>query len=289
MHKLYLMSIYRISFKQLRQDNLRDIFAAFERAFEKFQIDVYLIGALARDTWFAEKGIRALGTKDVDFAVLIPDKHQFKELKDYLVIEEKFTETKNQFTLLDTKGYQIDLLPFGSLDIEGREIIDKEGHIHTNISGFQEVYDEATELVEFDGTFHFKVSSLAGIVVLKLIAWDDRPEIRSQDIRDISLIIKYYFKLEEELIYNHHNDLFEIEDYNLTTLAARVLGREMAAVLNRNTLLKQRILNILEVNSASIDQSIVAILFENQSGDTVEQQYQILQELRKGIEEYISS
>jgi len=88
---------------------------------------------------------------------------------------------------------------------------------------------------------------------------------------------------------NHHNDLFEIEDYNLTTLAARVLGREMAAVLNRNTLLKQRILNILEVNSASIDQSIVAILFENQSGDTVEQQYQILQELRKGIEEYISS
>ena len=161
--------------------------------------------------------------------------------------------------------------------------------IHTNISGFQEVYDEATELVEFDGTFHFKVSSLAGIVILKLTAWDDRPEIRSQDIRDISLIIKYYFKLEEELIYNHHNDLFEIENYNLTTLAARVLGREMAAVLKRDTLLKQRILNILELNSASIDQSIVAVLFENESGGTVEQQYQILQELRKGIEEYISS
>lgn len=107
------MSTYRISFKQLRQDNLKDIFAAFERAFEKFPIDVYLIGALARDTWFAEKGIRASGTKDVDFAVLIPDKHQFKELKDHLVTNEKFTETKNPFTLLDAKGYQIDLLPMG--------------------------------------------------------------------------------------------------------------------------------------------------------------------------------
>jgi len=220
------MSTYSISFKQLRQENLKDTFAAFERAFRKLHIEVYLIGALARDTWFAEKGIRALGTKDVDFAVMVPDKHKFNALKQYLVEEEKFTVTKNEFTLLDPKGYQIDLLPFGSLDIEGRQITDKQGRIHTNVSGFQDVYDAATALVAFDGEFYFRVSSLAGIVILKLIAWDDRPEIRSQDIRDISLIIQHYFKLEEELIYTHHNDLFDYEEYDLTMLAARCLGEK---------------------------------------------------------------
>jgi predicted nucleotidyltransferase len=281
------MSTYKISFKQLRQDNLKNTFASFEKAFQKLNIEVYLIGALARDTWFAEKGIRALGTKDIDFAVLIPDKYKFDELKNYLVKEEEFTETKNEFTLLDTKGYQIDLLPFGFLNIEGRKITDKEGRIHTNVSGFQEVYDEATEIVAFDGEFYFKVSSLAGIVVLKLIAWDDRPEMRSQDIRDISLIIQHYFQLEEDLIYNHHSDLFNNENYDLTMLAARALGREMASILNRNELLKQRILHILNINSASINKSIIAILFEKESGSTVAQQYEVLKELIKGIEEYI--
>lgn len=71
-------------------------------------------------------------------------------------------------------------------------------------------------------------------------------------------------------------------------LAARALGREMAAVLKPNTLLKQRILNILEENSTVIEQSIIAVLFENQSGDTVEHQYQVLHELREGIKEYTS-
>lgn len=282
------MSIYKISFKQLRQDNLIYTFPAFERAFKKMQIEVYLIGALARDTWFAEKGIRALGTKDIDFAVLVPDKNKFNELKDYLITVENFRETKNEYTLIDTKGYQVDLLPFGDLDIEGKKIIDSQGHVHTNVSGFKEVYEEATEVVVFDGKFHFKVSSLAGIVILKLIAWDDRPEMRSQDIKDISLIIQHYFKLEEELIFNNHSDLFDIEDYDLTRLAARALGREMSTVLNRNELLKQRILHILASNLGSINKSIVAILFENESGDTVTYQYEILKELLKGIEERTS-
>lgn len=79
---------------------------------------------------------------------------------------------------------------FGAIEIEGKRIIDKEGFFHTNISGFKEVYEEATEQVNFEEEYNFKVFTLAGIVILKLIAYDDRPEMRSNDIRDIAAIIR---------------------------------------------------------------------------------------------------
>jgi predicted nucleotidyltransferase len=50
--------------------------------------------------------------------------------------------------------------------------------IHTKISGLREVYEAAIEEVNFEGSYRFKVATLAGIVILKLISYDDRPEIR---------------------------------------------------------------------------------------------------------------
>ena len=84
------MNTSRINFKQLRQENLKSTFAAFEKAFSKLDIGFYLIGALARDTWFVDKGIRALGTKDIDLAVLVSDQLKYEALKKYLVQEEIF-------------------------------------------------------------------------------------------------------------------------------------------------------------------------------------------------------
>src|SRR5437867_1010522 len=110
---------YKISFKQLRQENLRGTFASFERALTAIDIDFYLIGAIARDTWFVQKGVRALGTKDVDFAVLISDKNKYLYLKKFLIEKEGFTpSTSNEYMLFDKKGNQIDLLPFGAIEIE---------------------------------------------------------------------------------------------------------------------------------------------------------------------------
>lgn len=88
------------------------------------------------------------------------------------------------------------------------------------LQGFQEVYEEATEKVSFESKYNIRVASLAGIVVLKLIAWDDRPEIRSDDIVDVAIIINHYFELEENLIYDQHVDLFTKDIYDLKILSA---------------------------------------------------------------------
>jgi len=279
---------YRISFKQLRQENLKDTFVSFERALVALDIDFYLIGAIARDIWFAQKGIRALGTKDVDLAVLISDKDKYFHLKNFLIDKEGFAaSTSNEYVLFDKKGNQIDLIPFGAIEIEGKKILDKEGLVHTHLSGFKEVYHAAIAEVKFENKFTFKVSSLAGIVLLKLIAFDDRPEMRTKDIQDIGLILKNYFDLETEVIYANHTDLFE-EESSLELVAARVLGREMRKILNQNPLLKERVFLILNENIQSQETSTIGRLLINTfKFDSIEQAVKIIEEMIKGIKDPI--
>ncbi len=277
---------YKISFKALRQEGAKDVFASLNRALKVLEIDFYLIGALARDTWFAQKGIRALGTKDIDFAVLVSDESKYQSLRHFLIKEEEFTESSsNEYVLFNKQGKQIDLLPFGAVEIEGKKIVDKEGLFHTNISGFKEVYEEGTEEVNFEGEYNFKVSTLAGIVILKLIAYDDRPEIRSNDIRDIAAIIRHYFNLESDLIYENHVELFAGEEHSLERIAARVLGRQMKTILNRNTLLKERITSILRTNAQLPEDSSIGLQLVNGNIQTIDEAIVVLKEIIKGIEE----
>jgi predicted nucleotidyltransferase len=282
-----MSNTYRVSFKQLQQENLKDTFAAFQKALKVLDIDCYIIGALARDTRFAQKGKRALGTKDVDFAILVLDAKNYQELKEYLIKEEGFRESKiNKYSLFDQQGQQIDLLPFGAIEIEDNQFIDAAGVIHADVSGFKEVYEAATEEVSFEGGYNFKVSTLAGITILKLLAFDNQPEVRSKDIRDIGAILTYYFELESDMIYDRHSDLFSKEDRTLEEITARVLGREMQAVLNRSAILKERVLTILTKDTASIEESVIGRLLVpimNLNPTSIEETVNLLKEIIEGI------
>jgi predicted nucleotidyltransferase len=71
------MSTYKINFKQLRQQpQLSEMLSALERGLNKFDIDFYLVGAVARDLWMS--AINDIPpsriTGDIDFAVFIYDK-----------------------------------------------------------------------------------------------------------------------------------------------------------------------------------------------------------------------
>ncbi|HTE24457.1 hypothetical protein [Flavitalea sp.] len=287
-----MSNIYRINFKELRQENLKDIFASFERALQALDIDFYLIGALARDTWFAQKNIRTLGTKDVDWAVAVSEESQFKKLKEFLIKNEGFSDSSsNEYIVFDKKGQQIDLLPFGAIEIESNKFIDSTGIARSDITGFQEVYEGAVEDVKFEGKYTFKVSSLPGIVILKLIAFDDRPEMRTKDIQDIGSILNNYFDIETEMIYRKYVDLFEVYG-ELPSVAARALGREMQPILNRNLLLKERLLSILYKNIEKLTESPIGLILVNVlnlSPASIEDAVGLLNEIVTGIHDKIDS
>lgn len=171
------------------------------------------------------------------------------------------------------------------MNIEGRKVLDKEGYAHTNVSGFQEVYEEATENVSFESKHNFRVASLAGIVVLKLIAWDDRPEIRIDDIVDVAIIINHYFELEENLIYDQHLDLFTQDIHDLKMLSARALGREMQLILQKSELLRSRVIGILKEKKIEIQRKFLGVLIDERIPGLPDYHGTIIQAIITGIEE----
>lgn len=276
---------YKINYEALRQEGMKPLFEALERGFNHLNIDFYLVGATARDTWFARKGIKTLSTKDVDFAVYISSKEDYEKLREYLSYKEGFiVSSQNQFVLFNPEGIQVDLLPFGAIDVEGKLMIDGEGLAKIAVNGFREVYESGTDIVHFEDEQSFKVCTLPGIVILKLIAYDDRPEFRQKDIQDVALIVKHYFDIESDVIYESHADLFE-DQIDLSLIAARVLGRQMKIILNRSSDLENRVIAILEnaLRDSAGSKMVELMLAGNQN--SIGSAIDLLKEILKGIRE----
>jgi predicted nucleotidyltransferase len=243
-----------IQFDKIRNEgSYKELLEALERGFIKFGIDYYLVGALARDVWM--KGVYNIqprrATKDIDFGILIQNTEMFAQLKEYLINTEGFNPYKeNSFVLIWKDKTQVDLIPFGELENEGVATVKGTGFTSMNVEGFQEVYEKTVE-IEIEYIKHFKVCTLPGFVVLKLIAWDDRPEVRSDDIKDIAEILIHYFQLNDIEIWEKHSDLFSNPDIDLVEVAAQFMGREIYKIVTRNEMLKQRIIGILEQGISS--------------------------------------
>ena len=273
---------YKIKLSSFNQEGLKDVIQILETVFQKFDVDFYVIGALAKDMWLSKEKVQSRGTKDVDLAVFVSESGAYEEIKSTLIEEHDFKEVStNAFALLTPYGYPVDLLPFGSVEIDEAVGIEGDGLTKVHVNGFKEIYQQGIAPVLTDEGITFKIASLASIILLKLIAFDDRPERRTQDIKDIALILNHYFHIESDEIYHHHNDLFGNEDYELIDIAAIVIGREMQSVLSSNKLLQDRILNILSVSKKHHKK--IPTLMAQSEDFTVDQANLLLKRMAQGI------
>lgn len=273
---------YKIKLSSFNQEGLKDVIQILETVFQKFDVDFYVIGALAKDMWLSKEKVQSRGTKDVDLAVFVSESGAYEEIKSTLIEEHDFKEVStNAFALLTPYGYPVDLLPFGSVEIDEAVEIEGDGLTKVHVNGFKEIYQQGIAPVLTDEGITFKIASLASIILLKLIAFDDRPERRTQDIKDIALILNHYFHIESDEIYHHHNDLFGNEDYELIDIAAIVIGREMQSVLSSNKLLQDRILNILSVSKKHHKK--IPTLMAQSEDFTVDQANLLLKRMAQGI------
>lgn len=237
-----------MSLFNLQRNELKEVFDAVENAFSMLGIDYYVIGALARDIWYSKENKLSRATRDADFAILVGTEKQFEEVKDYLKNKKGFQDSKgNSYVMFSPNGIQVDILPFGAIEIDDKVQIRGTGLTNISVNGFSEVYNNGIAEIQLDSGHHFKVASLSSIVLLKLIAYDDRPEQRAKDGRDVGSIIEHYFDLQADHIYEHHSDLFtETEkDMELQDIAATVIGREIKITIDANPALLQRVKTIL--------------------------------------------
>jgi predicted nucleotidyltransferase len=284
------MSTFKIDYKQIRLNpQIADMLDAIEHTLKLFGIDYYLVGAVARDVWMSgiHKKTPRKTTGDIDFAVFINDKGIYDQLKQHLINHAGFVPSHdNAFVLIWKDQTQVDLMPFGAIEDENRRVtVTGTGYTTIDVPGFSEIYDEGLPQMELAVRHRFKCCTLPGIVLLKMIAWEDRPERRRDDILDISDILHHFFEMYVEEIWENHFDLFDKEDAELKSIGARVMGREMNKIARRNVHLYNRICNILELNTADVQNSRMAEIMVTYFDNTVEENRQLLNYLKQGFTE----
>ena len=218
--------------------------------FLKFDIDFYLVGAIARDIHLStnEELSSARATKDVDLAITINDEGQYNEVKAALVDTDLFEAHETEtIKLIYKKSIEVDLLPFGQIEQPNRNVTLTDPTFVLNMPGFTEIYPFVKDFELANGQI-IKVCTMEGIVLLKLIANNDRPQ-RTKDITDIEHIIQSYFDLYDDDIYLVHYDIMELydtanSDY-IRLVCARLIGRKMKIMLEDSPKLAQRIIEIL--------------------------------------------
>ena len=250
------MSYLQININNIPNPKLKEILAILDKSMKSFGVEFYLIGARARDFWLAAKNIPPRRfTEDIDFAILMNSIEDFEKLKDYLENTGYFIKSKSfpQRIYTTDREFMIDLLPFVQIAKAYYVTFKDKDKTRMSTLGLKEVFEKSLP-VAIDDKLEILTASLPGIIILKLIAWNDRPDSRSKDLKDIAFIIKNYFDLQDDLIYEKHNRYFG-GDIEIDQIAALALGSEMKEILSISEVLRNVVKEILNTNAVLKDAS----------------------------------
>lgn len=228
---------------------LREVAAAAEAE----GIDHMLVGATARDVLLTHVfGLEVRrATHDVDFAVAVKDWGQFDALRAGLLARKTFKDGGSAKQRLYYKGekgeydYPIDLVPFGAISKGTNEIAwPPELKTIMNVAGYEDVLG-AAELVEFLPGFIQKVVSIAGLAILKIVAWSDRGRDNPKDAQDLVFIMDNYAVAGNFDRVYEEDGVIEAGDHDPDIAGVYLLGLDIRRMGSENTLgvLKQIIEN----------------------------------------------
>lgn len=275
------MSISNQSYKELAIPYFKEVFEIIDKIMIQQQIPYYLIGVSAIALELLKKGVKPeRGTKDIDFAIMISSMAQFEVMGDSLV-KSGFNRVKAPWTFYsDNYNVAIDLLPFGEIEEHDTDQFHQR-YSDLHVLGLKEVL-EVTEKVEIEEKI-VNIPALPGMVILKLVAWSDRPEERENDLADILRIIEHYFDHNFDEITEFHNDLFEDVAFDRLLIASEVLGRNANKILLKSEVLNNRILRVVKANLKNAQESKIARNWAARKGWDVEYALKILHAFQKGI------
>ncbi len=272
------------TYKQLSIPYFKEIFDCIDSVMFQLNVPYYLIGATATALELLKEGIKPdRGTKDIDFAIMISSMQDFQSIVEQLV-QFGFAKVAAPWTLYHAEfNVVIDLLPFG--EIEQNFTLDfNKRQVDLHVLGFREILGNAT--VVYIEEKAVQIPTLAGMVILKLIAWSDRPEDREHDLYDILKIIEHYYEWNnEEILKKHYDTFIEAEEFDRLKIAARVLGRSAKQFLDISTIIRKRILGTIEENSTNPSKSAIAKQWIRGKNWTLEYAAELLLELKKGLVE----
>jgi predicted nucleotidyltransferase len=167
---------------------------------DNLNIEFFLVGATVRDMIlnyvYDIKIYRA--TNDIDFAVRVKNWNEYYKLT--CEIEKSRYKKDERIThRFHCNGLIIDFIPFGDIADEDEKIIWQDNDKKKmNLIGFDDAYMNTEEiLIQTNPDIIIKSASVEGLVMLKIVAWNDRDaNKRLRDARDLYLIISTYLREE---------------------------------------------------------------------------------------------
>jgi len=201
---------------------------------------LFIVGAQARDLilQYAYNVAVRRATNDIDFGIVIETWEEFAKLRDDLIANEGFqAHPHQQQRLIHNEEAIIDLVPFGNLEqAKGLIAWPPDFAVEMSTIGFREAYASSME-VRLAEKLIVKVASLAGLALLKIVAWSNRRFER--DALDFGLIMRNYLDAgNRERLYGDHgdcSDLLSDEDFDYDKASARVLGRDIGRILTEES------------------------------------------------------
>lgn len=269
-------------FDALGNPDLKKIISDTIAASKELEIEFFGVGALARNIWYVENDLSPRGTKDVDFGVYIPDEATYRKLKQKMIKHFGYIQSnENVFCLISPNQLPVDFLPFGEIENSGKVLIEGKGLTNINLDGFNEVYKNGIRKVNIEDQT-INICTIPSVVLLKLIAFDDRPEFRVKDPLDISSIFKNYPHIETEFIWDEYNYLYD-QDLSHQEIGIMVIGYEVFKLIKDNERLISRILMIIN-DGIDLNNSLAERMIDDSSIETIEEKQEQLKLLKLGIE-----
>lgn len=199
----------------------------------------FVVGATARDIVLNHcHAIRSYRqTRDLDIGVEVAGWDEFRQLSEALIATGRFSADKEPYRLMYSR-FSVDIVPYGGISPDNQTISWPPDHqVVMSIMGFQEAYDYGiTVRLSDDPVLDIKVPTIPGMVMMKLISWDERYPSRSKDAEDLLFLMDHYAEAgNEDRLFEDELELMQSEGFDLTLAGIRLLGRDLASVATEAT------------------------------------------------------
>ena len=233
---------YKITRDTLQNDPLYDTLKALSKVMYDLQLDVYVVGALARDIAMEilKMPPSPRRTADLDVAIALKDWSQFELLKEQL-LKNNFVKgkPKQRFYYKGEDGnndYEIDIVPFGELETDEKVAWPPEGNPEMSVKCFKDVMNIADTVV-IDNTIIVKMAPLSGQFLIKFDTWIDRHLLTDKDAADMLYLMYNFYLAYVSFKQPVPDDVQETsESFDLLNGGARWIACEMREFLTNEHL-----------------------------------------------------
>lgn len=178
-------------------------------------------------------------TRDADAVVMVASWEDFRQMRQQL-FRAGFQPGSAPHELRFGEDVRVDLIPFGPELVEEDRLVWPEADRVMSTLGIEEAFESARP-EELAPGLSLPVVPIPGMMLLKLVAYQDRPEERARDLTDVVYCFEHY---EERLETSRRFDLIGItvegQQLQFEEAGAYLLGIEVAGLARPRSLVAVR-------------------------------------------------